>query len=233
MSVDPNNRYTGMQAGLYESAASQWNLNARDYVVGSFEAHNNHPGYAHLFEGFDTKNMIALDFGCGPGRNLVKYANDFKQLDGCDIAQENLRKAIVWCEHNSVVSPALFKVNGISLDTVPDEAYDLVFSTITFQHIAVHEIRYAIMEDMLRVLRPGGWISIQMGYGPVKHDAVDYEANYYDAGTTNGNMDVRVISPDQLEDDLKKMGFQNFGSVVDEVGPGNNHQAWIYFRAQK
>ena len=222
-----------MQRDVYHSGASQWSLEARDHVVGSFDAHNNHPGYEHLFTDFDTKNMLALDFGCGPGRNLVKYHDRFTRLDGADISDVNLTNAGKWCEHNGVSVPTLYTVNGISLDTVPSNAYDIVFSTITMQHIAVWEIRFAILEDMFRVLKPNGWASIQMGFGPAKQDVVDYEVNNYAAGTTNGNMDVRITDPIQVENDLITIGFQNFSYVIDVVGPGNNHSNWIYFRAQK
>lgn len=32
--------------------------------------------------------LNVLDFGCGPGRNIVKYNKRFNRIDGVDIAKE-------------------------------------------------------------------------------------------------------------------------------------------------
>ena len=92
------NTYVSMQSNHYENAASSWDLNNRDPVVGSFDQHNNWSDYdEYLFKhciNFDS----CLDFGCGPGRNIVKYNNRFKIFDGIDISQINLENAIKWLD---------------------------------------------------------------------------------------------------------------------------------------
>jgi ubiquinone/menaquinone biosynthesis C-methylase UbiE len=231
--LDSGNKYTFMQKHTYDVGADRWSLEDRDHVVGSFDAHNAHEDYELLFEGLKTEGKIGLDFGCGPGRNLVKYADRFKRLDGADISGGNLEKATIWCEHNSVKVPNLYQTDGISLSGVPPKTYDMVMSTITLQHIAVYEIRFNILTEMHRVLKKGGWITLQMGYGPDKGDAYDYFANEYELTTTNGNADVKVESPDQLKGDLTKIGFKNFTYEIRPVGPGDNHSNWIFFKAQK
>jgi len=64
-----------------------------DWVVGHYEKHNQWKDYEeYLMKYVDEsfKNKISLDFGCGPGRNIVKYNQLFKKIDGCDIAPENI-----------------------------------------------------------------------------------------------------------------------------------------------
>ena len=45
------NTYVSMQSNHYENAASSWDLNNRDPVVGSFDQHNNWSDYdEYLFK---------------------------------------------------------------------------------------------------------------------------------------------------------------------------------------
>lgn len=233
--MTPENSYTQMQRRFYIEEASKWSPTNRDPVVGSFDAHNAHADYDLLFEGLDTQGKVALDFGCGPGRNLVKFANLFARIDGADIALENLIHARKWCELNSVTTPRLYKTNGVDLGDVPDTYYDFVFSTICLQHIPVHEIRLNLFREFFRVLKPGGWFTAQMGYGETTDPrGVDYYANKYDAQLTNGMCDVNVTNVTQLLQDLMiDLDFVNFLARIRPTGPGDWHPQWVFFRAQK
>ena len=104
------------------------------------------------------------------------------------------------------------------------------------QYICVHEIRYAILKAMYKALKIGGRLSIQMGYGALpnyKLGAVGYYDNYYNALSTNSQHDCRVGNPKQVEDDLSSIGFNNFEYWIRPVGPGDNHENWIFFTAVK
>ena len=74
-----NNIYTNMQINEYNKMSSGWSIDRRDEIVGSFDAHNNWTDYELLFKNIsNTNEKTCLDFGCGPGRNIVKYYNTFK-----------------------------------------------------------------------------------------------------------------------------------------------------------
>lgn len=230
------NRYTRMQVIHYESEASHWSPDNLDPVVGSFNAHNAWRDYEDFLfrdiEG-DLKTKKVLDFGCGPGRNIVKFNNLFQQIDGVDIARINLENAHVWAKHNNITRPfALFLCNGIDLTGITDQSYDIVMSTICMQHICVYEIRLNYLKEFYRVLKPGGRVTIQMGFGE-KHTARDYYDNNYEANSTNGNCDTKVTDPSQLEKDLTSIGFTDFKYYIRPVGPGDYHQNWIFFSALK
>ena len=144
-------------------------------------------------------------------------------------------------EAEGITNSNLFVTDGYDLktpDLVPDNTYDFVFGTIAFQHIAVYDIRFSYLKEFYRVLKPGGWITIQAGHGGgMDYPVVGYYDNVYDAKATNGNLDVSITNTEDLRKDLEdKIGFVNFDyDIVPEGwgGMARNHKNWIYFRAQK
>lgn len=225
-----------MQRTVYENEARQWNINNLDPVVGSFIEHNNWSDYEFLFKDIENLNdKVVLDFGCGPGRNIVKYSNTFKRIDGVDIAETNLRNAFIWIRHNNIdlQKHNLFLCNGIDLNNIDNEEYDIVMSTICMQHICVYKIRYNYFKEFYRVLKPGGHITIQMGYGTPSRMTVDYYDDYYEAKATNRGCDTNISDYKQVEKDLLSIGFKNFKYYIRPTGPGDCHPNWIFFNAQK
>lgn len=232
--INANNKYTVMQKTFYDSSALLWSEQNPDPVVGYFHQHNNWPDYEYLFTGIEnTEEKICLDFGCGPGRNLVKYHNRFKRIDGIDIGTINIEKAKQYLLNNNITNSNLYISNGIDISIIPSNTYDIVISTITLQHICVYDIRYSIFKDIYRVLASKGTLTAQMGYGSPSPYAVDYYANYYDAEKTNSGCDVCIASYDQIQKDLLSIGFINFSCIIGPVGPGDFHPNWIYFKATK
>ena len=160
------NDYLNMQNAHYEEYAKAWSLSFRDPVVGSYEGHNKWSDYDdYLFKNFDTGGLVALEYGCGPARNLIKFRDRFARVDGIDIAQTNLDKAKINLDDAGIKEYKLYLTSGDNLSEVLSESYDVVFAVICFQHICVYEIRHAILKDIYRVLKPGGYLSFQMGYG--------------------------------------------------------------------
>lgn len=233
------NQYTKMQFEHYESTAKTWNVECRDPVVGGFDLHNDWKDYDdYLFKDIkNTKSKVCLDFGCGPGRNLVKYSDNFKELHGVDIANTNLDNARIWIEHNKldIKKHKLILTNGIDLQEIQSDFYDVIMSTICFQHICVYDIRYGLLKEFHRVLKSGGTLTMQMGFGPAvsTKNSVDYYENKIDAQGTNGMMDTRVEDFSQIQNDLEKIGFHKFNHYVRPVGPGDGHPNWIFFNAVK
>lgn len=228
-----------MQKEHYDTEASKWTVDDRDHVVGSFDFHNLWEGYKHLFEGMtDLDQKLCLDFGCGTGRNISKYYDTFKRIDGVDISTVNLMKATDWLNYNNQTNKhsILYPCNGVDLNQISDSAYDIVMSTITMQHICVWEIRYNYFKEFYRVLKPGGMITVQMGYGYSDNQpSVDYSANNYEALATNGQCDVCITASDVmlLGIELSEIGFKDFSYTVDTAVPGDRHPQAIYFRATK
>lgn len=236
-------KYMHMQKVTYENAAkrSKYNTDKKiDFVVGggsgSYEEHNKWSDYdEYLMRYVDDsfQNKVALDFGCGPGRNIIKYNKRFRRIDGCDISQNNINNAKENLTYHNIAIPNLYVTNGNNLGDAEKEYYDFIFSTIALQHICVYEIRYEILMTMYNALKKGGRISIQMGYGKDSPNTVNYYDNYYNAIGTNRACDTCVSKPDEIRNDLEKIGFRNFEYWIRPVGPGDTHPNWIFFTATK
>ncbi|MBN4066814.1 class I SAM-dependent methyltransferase, partial [Simkania negevensis] len=160
-------RYVAMQKIQYQQRAAKSNYGAlqkEDCVVGSYDAHNQWEDYdtflmKYVDESF--KKKVALDFACGPGRNIVKFRSCFARIDGADISQTNLENAKENLRFHDVTIPRLFVTSGVDCGDVEDETYHFIFSAIALQHICVHTIRYEILTAIYRALKKGGRISIQ------------------------------------------------------------------------
>lgn len=158
-----------MQTRYYNQQANLWNLTNKDPVVGTYELHDKWTDYDnYLFWNIQTKDLVALEYGCGPGRNLIKFSDVFLRIDGVDISRINLQKAVLNLESNNVLIPNLYQTSGDSLNMIADRTYDLIFSVICFQHICVFKIRDKILKECFRVLKKGGKLCFQMGYGGKK-----------------------------------------------------------------
>lgn len=208
-----DNSYSKMQKLFYDSET----MSPED-IVGSYGWHENFPYESQLlFKRGDlrlplfqeTKDKVALDFGCGPGRMIVRMSQLFKRVDGVDISQRLLDKARELSPESN-----FFLSSGTDLGAAGKNTYDFVFSTIAMQHIAVRSIRLKILELMREVLKEGGKVSIQMAFNPDFPFAINkgsfsfgkyklrflkkYERNAFweedkvDAKSTNGNCDVGI-----------------------------------------
>lgn len=238
--------YSKMQLDHYQQAAKISKFSpgvmCKDNVVGSFHEHNawqDHKDYLIRHSLMtDTSQMTALDWACGPGRNIVLFSSRFKRIDGVDMSQNNLENARIYTSCLPVEkTPNFYECNGLDLQKIPDSTYDVVFSTIAFQHICCHSIRYNYMKEFNRVLKPGGFLCIQMGYGEKYGShatAINYFANDYTAPATNSARDTRVENTKDLEKDLNENGFQDFEFNIRPSGPGDpGHPNWIYWSCVK
>jgi len=228
--------YLAMQNNYYDEYASQWSLDFRDPVVGSYDAHNAWSDYDNfLFKDFNTLGLNALEYGCGPGRNLVKFSSRFARIDGVDISSVNIEKAKINLEHNGIYGSNLYVTSGDNISMVDNDVYDVVFSVICFQHICSHEIRFNILKDIHRVLKPGGKLCFQMGYGGKGEiPTAGYFDNVFDAVNTNGHADVSITDETDIQQDLvEKIGYINYKSDIKETGPGDNHRNWIWVQVEK
>jgi len=232
--IDSNNRYTRMQRAYYDKAAAKWSEENPDPVVGSFHKQNACKEYENLFTRIENQqDKIVLDFACGPGRSIVRYNGRFKRIDGVDICSKNIENARGYTNSKGITDSRLFVNNGVDLEGIESDYYDVVMSTIALQHICVYDIRFSLMTEFFRVLKSGGIFTAQMGIGLLPPSKRGYYDNYYDAKTTNSGIDVCIVCPCQIKYDLVKIGFRDFDFTITDVGAGVGNWRWIFFSAIK
>ena len=226
------NPYTMMQLGFYDREGLAGNMNRENH-----RGHNANPDYWNILVN-DTsdssyKEKTGLDFGCGCGRNVQNLIPRFRRMDGVDISPVLIEPA-----RSNILKDGtpedrfkLYTCDGVSLNGIPDEEYDFVMSTIVLQHISVYQIRYNYMKEFLRVLKPGGILSFQMGFGN-RSSSTYYYDNNYTSTTTNGGNDVSVTDPSQITNDLREIGFTNIEHVIREPFD-DHHYKWIFVKAVK
>ena len=208
-----------------EAFDSQNNL----MIVDNHEQHNSDPEYIeHILGPITTnrsfwKDKKALDFGCGCGRNIKNLldAADFQRVDGCDISKQNADYSKEYInQFYSDDRCATWETDGYTLRPAPDEEYDFVMSHIVFQHIANHAIRFSILVEMHRILKPGGMINVH--FMDLALDSVTYHSCYPPFNTTPEELGVDKFSllncivedKDYIIKDLEQVGFQEVTCFV-------------------
>jgi cyclopropane fatty-acyl-phospholipid synthase-like methyltransferase len=99
----------------------------------------------------------ALELGCGPGRNAIFLAEHGWQVDAVDLSKESLQ----WAEKRAAeagVHVNFIKENIFNLE-VKESAYDLVYDSGCFHHIAPHR-RMSYIELVTKSLKPGGCFAL-------------------------------------------------------------------------
>jgi ubiquinone/menaquinone biosynthesis C-methylase UbiE len=227
-----NNKYTIMQKAHYDNEGITGRMNIMNHGQ-----HNSNPDYWEILvkdteNGFEEKT--GLDFACGCGRNVINLVNRFKRMDGVDISPELVKTSTQNLKILGYVEPKVnfYVCNGVSLNCINNDTYDFVMTTIALQHICVYEIRLNYFKEFFRVMKSGGLLSIQMGFGYGHGNTRDYYDNFYEATSTNSGCDVRVDHPDQILNDLSNIGFTNASFKITKSWD-DGHHFWIYVKAYK
>lgn len=223
-------RYAKMQK-------KQMNGNSGRMRQTDHKEHDKNSDYWDILLGDITPTMsdlTALDFGCGTGRNVHNLLGlaSWHRVDGVDISEENIK----YCkERFKEETSTFFLNNGFDLSTLQSDEYDFVMSTITFQHICVHDIRLSLKREIFRIMRDGGIFSFQMAFGKDTEGArvSSYHENAYGAKSTNSGHDVRITDPEEVVRDLEEIGFKNITFEVKPSFSDNQHEQWIFFRCEK
>jgi ubiquinone/menaquinone biosynthesis C-methylase UbiE len=235
--MDVNNKYTLMQKKFYTAETPNMSkINHRH--------HDSNPDYwdillkepKHNPEKY--KNKVALDFACGCGRNvdnMLKLA-DWKRVDGIDISPNNVQYCDNYLKSLGYEKDkfAFYTNNGIDVQPLIDNEYDFIMSTIALQHIPVHEIRYSLLKDLYRILKPGGTFSLQVGFDKKGPTVKGYYENFYNATSTNSGCDFAVEKVEYMIKDLEEIGYEVVNYMItNSFSDETNHAQWIYWELSK
>lgn len=113
--------------------------------------------FDQLLKGRLVPGMRVLDAGCGSGRNLIYFLRNGYEVFGVDQSEESILEVRKLA---SVLAPHLgvdnFRVEPVERMSFASDTFDVVLSSAVL-HFARNEERWqAMMNEMWRVLRPGG-----------------------------------------------------------------------------
>jgi ubiquinone/menaquinone biosynthesis C-methylase UbiE len=108
-------------------------------------------------ENFDpSREKLILEIGCGTGaclREFVKWGALPDRLVGIDLLSERIEKARKLCPGGIRLECG----NAARLE-FPNDFFDLVLQSTVFTSILDRSLRHAVAAEMLRVLKPNGFI---------------------------------------------------------------------------
>ena len=104
----------------------------------------------------------ALDFGCGAGRLSAALADHVESVVGVDISPTMLAKAR---ELDPTGRCEFVENDRDDLSLFEDRSFDIVFSSLVLQHLPP-PLAGRYLAEMLRVLRTGGVMVVQLATGP-------------------------------------------------------------------
>lgn len=175
---------------------------------------------ARLLEGLDIRGRTVIDIGCGAGGvdlALVKD-HDARYVTGLDVEDTVLAHARELVDKAGLRDRiGLVKVAPGPLP-FPPESYDIVFSKDSIVHIPD---KHALMRDVFRVLKPGGWFVASDWL--IGHDGEPSQQmkNYIAAE----GLDFGMASPARYAAAMRAAGFTDIRT--------ESRNAWYRVRAEE
>lgn len=157
---------------------------------------------ARLLEGLDLAGMSVLDIGCGAGGvDVALVANHGAgYVTGVDVEDTVLAHARRTAEKAGVSH----RIGAVKIAPGPlpfaPASFDIVFSKDSIVHIPD---KHALMRDVFRVLRPGGWFAASDWL--IGHDGKPSDA--MKAYIVAEGLDFGMASPARYADAMRQAGF--------------------------
>ena len=117
------------------------------------------PDLRLLCDGRDPGGLSLLELGCGLGRMSRPLAGIFGQVCATDVSGEMIAQARG--RSSGYASLRFLETNGVDLREVAGQSIDVAFSVYVFQHIPSAEVICSNLNEVYRVLRPGGTFKFQ------------------------------------------------------------------------
>jgi SAM-dependent methyltransferase len=113
--------------------------------------------------GLPASGRAMLELGCGAGRMTHSFAKRFERVYAFDLSPEMLRRAREIHKQRSNILWLLG--NGADLSCIASGSLDFVFSYLVLQHVPEEALVLRYVQELLRVLRPGGVFLFQFNGG--------------------------------------------------------------------
>ncbi len=104
--------------------------------------------------GISASGDVMVELGCGAGRMTPNFASRYRRVIALDLSAEMLQRARqIHSENQNIL---WLRVGGDNLAFLADHSADFMFSYLVLQHLPSEDLVFSYVQEMLRVLRPGG-----------------------------------------------------------------------------
>lgn len=116
-----------------------------------------------------SDNPLFVEYGCGMGRILKPIIADGYRAAGVDISPTMI-------EHAKALVPeaeGLYALDKNNRSGLKDDSADLVFSFAVLKHIHNLELYHAALDEIMRILKPGGVLVLNFNCQDFIHGSFD------------------------------------------------------------
>lgn len=103
-----------------------------------------------------TREMRALEYGCGTGLVSVLLADRLAHVVAADLSPNMLRVLDEKCRRTGLAHIETRRLD-LTVDPPPAKRFDLIFTSMTLHHI---ENVPAVLATLSGLLSPGGWLAL-------------------------------------------------------------------------
>ncbi len=151
-----------------------------------------------------------LELGCGVARIGRELAPICAHWTGVDISGKMIERAAERLTHQDNVS--LHRLDRSSLEMIPDHSIDKAYSIAVMCHMDKEDL-YLYLEELHRVLKPGGMIFVETWNlaHPVGWKRWEYEVRNWSRSDQGVRKDVsrnQFCTPDEFELYQRQAGFE-------------------------
>jgi ubiquinone/menaquinone biosynthesis C-methylase UbiE len=181
-----------------------------------------------------------LELGCGVARIGRELAPICAHWTGVDISGNMIERAAERTAHQANVS--LHCLDRNSLDMIPDGSIDKAYSIAVICHMDKEDL-YLYLEELYRVVKPGGMIFVETWNlaHPVGWKRWEYEVRYWAGSDQSVRKDVsrnQFCTPDEFELYQRHAGFEVIRSFSDSpwiqsIATPSNETDWIEEQARR
>jgi ubiquinone/menaquinone biosynthesis C-methylase UbiE len=112
-----------------------------------------------IMKGRYKKGELILDSGCGPGRNLHWFLINGFDIYGIDSNPVFITDIL---QKNKSLPPGRFQISVVEATLFGDNFFDHIISSAVLHFAKNTDHFFAMMNEMIRVLKPGGSLFIRM-----------------------------------------------------------------------
>ncbi len=143
--------------GFYAQEADVYHRRRYESRYGRIFRLLHHESIKGTLEPLD-RDLSLLEVACGTGHTSALLVELGFKLVACDLTPEMLRQAMdrVKMVHEA---HANFLESDVTSLPFADSSFDLIVST-RFLHLFRHEEQHRLLSEMLRILKPGGYILV-------------------------------------------------------------------------